>query len=420
VAAIVAYHAIFTVFVLVGRRPLDNHAPPPVELAIALTRLVAALPADQRAEAAARSGAADPNVRLYLLPADLPVAASTTGRDEEYLRKKLGAGFQVESAASVFGPQSRFTVRLSDGTRIAAEADHVRGPPLPPISGLLLGTLTFVAVNMIMLSLWASRQLTKPLARIARAAEEFSLEDKTDLPESGPEEVRILARALNRLRARIQSMVEDRTRMLAAIGHDLRTPITRLRLKAEFIRDETTRLPILRDLEQMNAMVHGALSYLHEGSAGRKPEAADVATLVRTICDEFSDMGHDLHYAGPDHVIAPVYTEGLQRAVTNLVDNAVKYGTATTVFLEDGENGMSISVADNGPGLRDEDKAKVVKPFARGDDARPLQGETGFGLGLAIADAVARAHRGQLTLLDNAPRGLIAKIEIKTSSSAME
>ena len=285
---------------------------------------------------------------------------------------------------------------------------------------MLLGTLTFIAVNMIMLSLWASRQLTKPLARIARAAEELSLEDRTDLPESGPEEVRILARALNHRRARIQSMVEDRTRMLAAIGHDLRTPITRLRLKAEFIGDEAARTPILRDLEQMNAMVHGALSYLREGRAGRKPEAADVATLVRTICDEFSDMGHDVRYAGQDHVIAPVYTEGLQRAVTNLVDNAVKHGTATTVCLEDGENGMCISVADDGPGLRDEDKEKVVKPFARGDDARSLEGDAGFGLGLAIADAVARAHGGRLTLLDNAPRGLVAKIELKPASLATE
>ena len=110
-------------------------------------------------------------------------------------------------------------------------------------------------------------------------------------------------------------MVEDRTRMLAAIGHDLRTPITRLRLKAEFISDEATRVPILRDLEQMNAMVHGALSYLREGRAGRKPEPADVATLVRTVCDEFADIGHDVQYSGPDHLIAPVYTGGLQRAV---------------------------------------------------------------------------------------------------------
>jgi HAMP domain-containing protein len=271
VAAIVVYHAIFTAFVLLGRRPPDDHPAPAVELAISLTRLVVALPADQRTEAVARSAAADPRVRLYLLSQDLPVVASTTGRDEEYLRKRLGAGFQVESAANVFGGPSRFTVRLPDGTRIAAQGDHAAGPPLPPVSGLLLGTLTFVAVNMVMLSLWASRQLTKPLARIARAAEEFSLEDRADLPESGPEEVRILARALNRLRARIQSMVEDPTRMLAAVGHDLRTPITRLRLKAEFISDEGTRLPILRDLEQMNAMVHGALSYLREGRAGRKP-----------------------------------------------------------------------------------------------------------------------------------------------------
>jgi signal transduction histidine kinase len=119
-------------------------------------------------------------------------------------------------------------------------------------------------------------------------------------------------------------------------------------------------------------------------------------------------------------MIAAVYNEGLQRAVTNLIDNAVKHGTATIVRLEGSDNRVSISVADDGLGLRDEEKARVVKPFTRGDDARSLEREVGFGLGLAIADAVARAHGGKPMLLDNAPSGLVAKIELKPASLAID
>jgi signal transduction histidine kinase len=276
----------------------------------------------------------------------------------------------------------------------------------------LLASLAFLALAIALFSLWASRALTAPLARFARVAEEFSLDGKgAALAESGPEEVRILAGALNRLQARIHSMVEDRTRMIAAVGHDLRTPITRLRLKAEFIEDQATRGPIIRDLEQMNAMVHGAMSYLRDGTGGTVAPT-DLAILLQTVCDEFSDMGHKVNYIGPDHLVAAAQADDLQRAVANLVENAIKHGTETTVGLERSSDSVTLAVVDNGPGIPAGDKQLVLKPFARGDDARSLDGKTGFGLGLSIADAVARAHRGRLDLLDNQPQGLIARIQI--------
>jgi signal transduction histidine kinase len=418
IVGILACHAIFTTFVLLERRSFNERMPPHLDLATSVVRYIAALPPDQRAEAIAHWSTANPHVRLYVLSPDMPPVGLTTSRTDEYLRRALAPGIEVEHAAGIRSENSRFTVRLADGMRLAAEVDDGGPPPFPPGFGVLFATLTFVALNLVILLMWASRQLIKPLARIARAAEEFSLEDHAeDLPESGPDEVRTLARALNHMRGRIRAMVEDRTRMLAALGHDLRTPITRLRLKAEFIGDETMRAPILRDLEQMNAMVEGALSYLREGRAGRKPSLADVASLASTICDDFSDMGHNIHYIGPDHLVASVYVEGLQRAITNLAENAVKYGTEVTVALESRDRELSISIADNGPGVTDSEKENLVKPFSRGDNARSLTGQKGFGLGLAIADAVARAHHGRLLLLNNTPCGLLARLDIEADVS---
>ena len=306
-------------------------------------------------------------------------------------------------------------MRLADGTRLVAAIAEGSGGPAPPVSGIALASLAFLAINIAILSLWASRALTAPLARFARAAEEFSLTEKGALlPQSGPEEIRILATALNRLQVRIHSMVEDRTRMIAAVGHDLRTPITRLRLKAEFIEDEATREPILRDLEQMNAMVYGALSYLRDGTA-EQSAPTDLATLLQTIRDQFADMDHNVNYVGPDHLIGSVRADDLQRAVTNLVENAVKHGTQTTVRLERGNGCVIICVVDNGPGIAVKQRDALLKPFARGDQARSPDGQSGFGLGLSIAEAVARSHRGALTLLDNEGGGLVAKITIPAS-----
>ena len=395
--------------------PIPDFVPPTLDAAISLTRLLSVLPDQSRAEVAAYAAAVDNHLQITVLGPSMPISPSGGGADAEYLRKRLRPGIEVESAANLFDRSGQFIVKLADGTRVeAAIAEGSRGPA-PPVSGIALASLAFFAINIAILSLWASRALTAPLARFARAAEEFSLNEKGALlPQSGPDEIRILATALNRLGGRIHAMVEDRTRMIAAVGHDLRTPITRLRLKAEFIEDEATREPILRDLEQMNAMVYGALSYLRDGTA-EQSAPTDLTTLLQTIRDQFADMGHNVSYVGPDRLVASVRADDLQRAVTNLVENAVKHGTQTTVRLEHGDGCVIICVVDNGPGIATENREPLLKPFARGDDARSPDGQTGFGLGLSIAEAVARSHRGALTLLDNERGGLVAKITIPAS-----
>jgi len=273
-------------------------------------------------------------------------------------------------------------------------------------------TLGFIVLMLTLLLWWATRSLTAPLSRFAQAAAGFSLDrDAPPLPERGSYEVRTAARAFNRMQARIRRMVEDRTRMLAAVGHDLRTPITRLRLRAEFMEDEATRAQMLRDLDQMSAMIHAALSYLRDGQSAEGRSLADLASLLQTICDEFADIGHDVAYEGPDHLLAAIRSDEISRAVTNLVENGIKWGTRAVVRLRAAlPDAVEIEVADNGPGIPDADKKAMLKPFARGDAARGMNGPSGFGLGLSIARAVAEAHGGDLTLHDERPSGLVAPV----------
>jgi signal transduction histidine kinase len=194
------------------------------------------------------------------------------------------------------------------------------------------------------------------------------------------------------------------------MGHDLRTPITRLRLRSEFIPDNGLRAEMLRDLDQMNAMTEGVLVFLRDGQTREALAVVDTASSLQTICDQFADLGHDVRYEGPDHATLTARPDDLRRAVANLVDNAVRYGAHTVVRLIVNDASLCIAVEDDGPGIVDASKEAMMEAFVRGDDARTMDDRAGFGLGLAIARTVAEAHGGNLTLLDRAPHGLVARI----------
>jgi signal transduction histidine kinase len=185
-----------------------------------------------------------------------------------------------------------------------------------------------------------------------------------------------------------------------------------MRLRSEFIPDEAIRSPMLRDLDQMKALIESALTFLRDGQGGETATLVDVASLLLTICDDFADMGHTVTYDGPDHAALMVQSDGLTRAVCNLIDNAMRYGATVTVRLRTSAVGTTIEIEDDGPGIADEDKATMLEPFVRGDASRGMEDAKGFGLGLSIARAVAEAHGGTLTLLDRAPSGLIARIAL--------
>jgi signal transduction histidine kinase len=329
----------------------------------------------------------------------------------------LPPGFVASVVDRPAGDGVHVAVRLRDGTHITA---RVGAPPPPPLLfGPLTGIVLSTAACATLLGLWAARALTAPLRAFAEAAERYSPEGEIELlPERGPEEIRAAAVALNDMHARIKILVEDRTRLLAAVGHDLRTPITRMRLRCDFIDDDGLRVAMVRDLAQMQAMAESILSHLRAGRPSRDMASIDLASLVQTVCDEFVDLGHRAAYEGPAHATMFADAEALRRALSNLIDNAVRYGGGATVRLAPVATGFSLEVVDGGPGIPDHRKAAMLEPFVRGDAARSMDDTTGFGLGLSIARAAVAAHGGTLTLLDNEPRGLVVRIALPVGKGA--
>jgi signal transduction histidine kinase len=221
-----------------------------------------------------------------------------------------------------------------------------------------------------------------------------------------------VAKALNRMRERISTLIDDRTKMLAAISHDLRTPITRMRLRSEFIEDDAHRSRMLRDLDQMRSMLEQVLSFLRNDRKLESMTLVDVASSLQLITDQFADIGHKVAYDGPQHAMATVRPEDLHRSITNLVENAVRFGAEATVRLDVSPDDLTIDVEDDGPGISDARKDVMLEPFVRGDDARNMDETSGFGLGLSIARAIVLAHGGELSLNDRQPHGLIVRIRL--------
>jgi signal transduction histidine kinase len=413
------------------------HERPPNPAAAIAERLTAVVQMIDRATPLSRfhvlqaANDASPSFAFFLLPAgetgelgheDRPGQGDILLRD---LTHRLGPELKpfVLSPSSTFRADTldrhrRLAVILHDGSAVVAaipiEKFTIGGPP--PLV-LFSATVGLIATMLTVLLWWGARALTAPLARFASAAGEFSL-DRDPLPlaeDSGPDEVRTASRALNRMQARIRSMIENRTRMLAAVSHDLRTPITRMRLRAEFIDQDETRRQMVADLDQMDRMVHAALSYLRDGASSHRRDLIDIATLMQTICNDFSDLGGAVVYEGPGRLLARGNSDELQRAVTNLVDNALKHGgNCAKVRLQAlSESEIAIDVLDEGPGIPDERKTAMLEPFARGNSSRSLnESAGGFGLGLAIVKAAAEAHGGELRLLDALPSGLHARLQL--------
>jgi signal transduction histidine kinase len=239
------------------------------------------------------------------------------------------------------------------------------------------------------------------------------------LPERGPEEIRSVAKALNRMRERITGLIDDRTRMLAAISHDQRTPITRMRLRCEFIENETHRARMLDDLDQMRSMLESVLSFLRNDRRLESMTLVDIASTLQLVTDQFADMGRKVAYDGPAHAMATVRPDDLHRSVTNLVENAVRFGAEATIRLRVSADRLTIDVEDDGPGISDAQKNNVLEPFVRGDDARNMNEAAGFGPGLSIANAIVLAHGGVLSLHDRQPHGLVVRMQLPVQQRSL-
>jgi signal transduction histidine kinase len=413
IASIIAIHVILAGIFLVSRpdQPDPTVDRGHAQFAAAVQLLGAAAPAE-RPRLIADLARAFPKLDIQNLPpGPVPEASDPEGLDLRSLHRRLDSAYRIFPLAH---GQNRHNVgiALPDGTMISA---RVQRDPRPRSfwPGLWAVTLLFAIVSVSLLSLWAARALTAPLSAFAKAAENFSINGAApSLPERGPEEVRSVAKALNRMRERITTLIDDRTKMLAAISHDLRTPITRMRLRSEFIEDEVHRHRMLGDLDQMRSMLEAVLSFLRNDRKLEAMTLTDIATTLQLVADQFADIGHKVTYEGPEHAMATVRPDDLTRSVTNLVENSVRYGALATIRLATSPDTATIEVEDDGPGISDASKEVMFEPFVRGDDARNMDETAGFGLGLSIARSIVLAHGGKLSMHDRKPHGLIVRIEL--------
>jgi signal transduction histidine kinase len=237
------------------------------------------------------------------------------------------------------------------------------------------------------------------------------------LPEVGPSEVATAARAFNTMAERIRRFVGDRTQMLAAIGHDLRTPITRLRLRAEFLDDDEQRRKMLADLDEMEAMVNATLAFARDDSATEPSVAVDLAALCRTVLDEAADARPELepeaiYYQGPDRQRIRGRPIALKRALANLVANALNYaGDARVVIDPPAHGSITLRVEDHGEGIPEDSLEAVFQPFRRLEASRNRE-TGGTGLGLPIARNILRAHGGDVVLRNRTGGGLEAVVTL--------
>lgn len=311
----------------------------------------------------------------------------------------LGAG-----EADAYRHMMLVSVRLDDGSWVNFSSSAL-GASQHLDWGLTAIMICF-AVAIVVVALLLLRWATRPLRDLAEAAERFSPDQVPQpLPEIGPAEVRRAARAFNTMRERIRHLVAERMQAMAAVSHDLRTPITRLRLRSEFLEDDATRALIDADLGEMEAMIDSTLDYLRGGTSGEPLRAVDLASVVETIVDEHVDQGHPVSLVGLNSAPVRGRVLALKRAASNIVGNAVKYGRSARVSIADAGDSFAILVEDEGPGIAEADRERVFHPFVRLEESRGRQ-TGGSGLGLTIALAVARSHDGSITLENRVEGGL--------------
>lgn len=417
--SLLAIHVFITASLYYFGDRLPPPGPPGSEYTQFVTaiRIIAAAAPAERAQTLAQTARALPFLHLTQVAAPPGAGGQQDDGRFGFLARELGPAFKLAVLASGDNGAT-LAVTLPDGVVIAATLDPMRLPPM--LGGPIAMTALFIGVSITLLSLWAALALRNPLSAFAQAAEDFSLDDNgIALPERGPEEIRAVARAFNRMRGRIKALVDDRTRLFAAMSHDLRTPITRLRLRSEFIADAELRGQMLRDLDQMKAMTESVLTFLRDGRSREAESAVDIASSLQTIADEFADLGHAVTYEGPDHLTLAARPNEIHRAAVNLVDNAVRHGSAVAIRLSAPGPIVRIDVEDDGPGIPEASKAAMLEPFTRGEAARTMDERAGFGLGLAIARAIAEAHGGTLSLHDRVPHGLIARIALPAAAVAV-
>lgn len=342
-------------------------------------------------------------------PSEHRLAAPLTASVNERLGTQLLGPMTESRAPGQAGSTMYLPLRLSDGARLTLELT----PPTPGVSAVSVTLLLLQLVSLAGAGWLAVRLAVRPVSQLARAADAITDGASTPLPPiEGPIEVRQAMQAFNAMQARIEDQLTERLQLLAAISHDLQTPITRIRLRAEQIEPAELRDKVLRDLLAMQGLVDEGLTYARTAHAAAEPERhVDLKALLDGLVCDACDAGANVCLVEPAPTTLHTRVLALTRLLTNLIDNAVAFGTRAEVRVSEAENTLAISVCDDGPGIPCEHLERVFDPFFRLEGSRSRE-TGGTGLGLAIARQLTLALGGQLTLHNRPTGGLEARLTL--------
>jgi signal transduction histidine kinase len=269
---------------------------------------------------------------------------------------------------------------------------------------LIIGTTLLL---LSVLATWFARRLTRPIRNFSDAVQAVGVDPQSEpVREEGPRELRGAARAVNTMQARLRALIADRTKTLAAVAHDMRTPLMRLRLTAENAAPEQ-REKMAKEIEEVEALVASFIAFARDDPAEEARVRLDLAALLQSIADDHAEAGRGVSFEGEERVIITGQSLGLKRLFANLVDNALKYGAGARIKLRREENAVIVDVEDDGPGIPPDQRESVFEPFVRLNE----EGTRGAGLGLAAARSIARAHGGDIAILD-AENGALLRVTL--------
>jgi signal transduction histidine kinase len=431
VAAAFGLNALFSAFAGVWGRPSIDQTGL-LDRAGDLVRIVEAAPVASRQIIAA--AASNPALRVDWYPSGSSVSAvldaaarlgterdpklDVVGQQRRMVRfgprNPLPAGMALPHDAVELAEAESLSVELQDGGwTVFTVPQRTWGLNSRVRAGI---GLAFLVVSIGVVATAAAYQMARPIRDFSSALRRFGADPRASpIPESGPQELRETIRAFNAMQAQIQKFVDDRTSMLAAISHDLRTPLTKMRLRGEYVEDPEQQARLFRDVDDMRAMIDSALSFFRDDIRDEESATFDFPELLRTIADDYIDQGADVVYRGPEHIPFRGRPFALKRAFTNLIDNAVKHAGSSEVELRCTPREFSVMVRDAGPGIPAEMLERVFAPFYRLDASRN-RSTGGVGLGLTSARAVVRGHGGDIVLRNRTSGGLEVEVALPVSA----
>jgi signal transduction histidine kinase len=332
---------------------------------------------------------------------------------EEIMRRYLGARwpvavvpYQMTANGTIF----LIKVKLEDNTWLSFKSYLASDANTSLVR--LFPKLLILLASIIVLSLIAVRWVTRPLQAMALAAEALGKDiNHPPLVVKGPLEVRRAAQAFNTMQGRLAGYIQERTRILAAVSHDLKTPITRMRLRVEVLDDPVLRAKFIKDLEELETMVAATLDFIHGLGTEERTQWIDVNALLESMQFDAQEMGREVTIQGAASAPFLGHPQALKRCLANLIDNAVTYGKSAALIVEDSDSRLRVRIRDAGPGIPDSEMERVFDPFYRLEQSRNrISG--GTGLGLTIARNIARSHGGELSLANLPGGGLEALLTL--------